>query len=161
MERPKFWGYNFKLVILDLLRTPNHGYGIMTLLEERYRISVSAGTVYPVLSSLRRSGLIKVAEEGNRKRKSYIITEKGVTYLREHEKELEDIKKKMEAFKLFMDMGGEELKEAFKEFFRRAEELDDTQKKELEGVFSECARKMRMILLKGGKRDDIKRRNGA
>ncbi|NPA47525.1 MAG: PadR family transcriptional regulator [Thermococci archaeon] len=147
METPRFRGYGLKLVILDLLRTPNHGYGIMSTLEETYRIKVSTGTVYPILASLRRSGLIKVAEEGNRKRKSYVITEKGERYLQEHAEELEDLKRKLETFRLFMDLNGDELKDALKEFFRRAEELDESQKEELKRVFSECARKMMLILL--------------
>jgi len=148
METPRFRGYGLKLVILDLLRTPNHGYGIMTALQEAYRINVSTGTVYPILASLRRSGLIKVAEEGNRKRKSYVITEKGERYLKEHAEELEDLKRKLETFRLFMDLNGDELKDALKEFFKRAEELDESQKEELRQVFSECARKMMLIMLK-------------
>ncbi len=149
MDAPNFRSHGLKLVILDLLRTPNHGYGIMASLEETYKIKISTGTVYPILASLRRSGLIKVAEEGRRKRKTYVITDKGEAYLREHEAELEDLKRKLDTFRLFMDLNGDELKEALKEFFRRAGDLDDSQKEELRKLLSECARRMKLILLGG------------
>ncbi len=146
MERPNVRG-TLKLVILDLLREPNHGYGVMAEMEGLYGVKLSAGTIYPILASLRRSGLIEVAEKGKRERKTYVITKKGLEYLERHNEELKEAKRKMKAYKLFLELGGEELKEAFKELFSRIEELDKGQKGELEELFKDCARQIRLIIL--------------
>jgi len=148
MERPNFRGY-MKVLVLDLLREPMHGYGIMAELEERYGIKLSPGTVYPILSYLRKRGLIEVVERGDRERKSYIITEKGLKYLEEHSEELEEVKKRMRAYRLFLELGGDELREAFKELFKSANELTEGQKEELRETFKEFARRIRLILLGG------------
>ncbi|WP_297481267.1 PadR family transcriptional regulator, partial [Thermococcus sp.] len=94
MEKPYVKGA-LKLIILELLKNPNHGYGIMAEVERLYGIKLSAGTVYPILSSLKRSGLIKVVETGDRDRKTYQITERGIEYINKNEKELNDIKRKL------------------------------------------------------------------
>ena len=146
MERPNVRG-TLKLVILDLLREPNHGYGVMAEIERLYGIKLSAGTVYPILASLRKGGLIEVAGTGGRERKAYVITKKGLEYLEKHRAELEEAKGKMRAYKLFLELGGEELKEAFRELFSRIEELDDDQRREIEELFKECARRIRLVLL--------------
>ncbi len=146
MERPNFRGY-MRILILDLLREPNHGYGIMAVLEEKYGIKLSAGTVYPILASLKKSGLIEIVGTGDRERKSYVITSRGVKYLEEHSAELEDAKRKLRAYKLFLELGGNELKLAFKELFEKIEGLDDLQKEEIRRTFDECARKIRLTLL--------------
>nr|WP_240912010.1 MULTISPECIES: PadR family transcriptional regulator [unclassified Thermococcus] len=148
VERPNFRGY-MKILILDLLKEPKHGYGIMTELEERYGIKLSAGTVYPILASLRKNGLIEVAETGDREKKNYVVTEKGLRYLEEHEEELEEVKKRMHAYRTFLELGGDELKEAFRELFRSIEDLTDEQREELRGTFREFARRIRRILLEG------------
>nr|WP_297491370.1 PadR family transcriptional regulator [Thermococcus sp.] len=146
MEKPNVRG-TLKLVILDLLREPNHGYGVMAEMERLYGVKLSAGTVYPILASLRRSGLIEVAGKGKRERKTYVITEKGLEYLERHRAELEEARGKMRAYKLFLELGGEELKEAFRELFSRIEELDDSQRRELEELFKDCARRIKLVLL--------------
>ncbi len=146
MERPNFRGY-MRVLILDLLREPMHGYGIMAELEKLYGIKLSAGTVYPILSSLKRSGLIDVVETGGRERKNYRITGRGLEYLEEHREELEEIRKKMRAYKLFLELGGDELKEAFREFFGKVENLSGDQRREMERVFRECARRIKLVLL--------------
>ncbi len=46
MERPSFRGY-MKVLVLELLHEPKHGYGIMEELEKRYGVKLSAGTIYP------------------------------------------------------------------------------------------------------------------
>ena len=148
MEKPYVKGA-FKLVILELLKEPNHGYGIMSEVESLYGIKLSAGTVYPILASLKRSGLIEVVETGERDRKSYRITDKGLRYLEEHRDELEEIKRKLRAYKTFLELGGDELKEAFKELFRRIDELSDGQREEVRKTFEDCARRIRLILLGG------------
>jgi len=140
-----------KILVLDLLREPKHGYGIMSELENLYGIKLSAGTVYPILSSLRRSGLIEVAGTGARDRKTYIITEKGKTYLAEHEEELREIKARMRAYKAFLELGGDELRAAFRELFESMDELTDEQRERIRELFTGCARELRLILLGGGR----------
>ena len=146
MERPNFRGY-MKILILDMLREPKHGYGIMAELEEEYGIKLSAGTVYPILASLRKSGLIEVMERGGRDRKSYVITPKGLKYLEEHSEEVEEAKRKLRAYRLFLEMGGEELKVAFRELFEKIEELNEAQGDEIKRTVEDCARRIRLILL--------------
>ncbi|WP_457750990.1 PadR family transcriptional regulator [Thermococcus sp.] len=146
MERPNFRGY-MKILILDLLREPRHGYGIMAELENEYGIKLSAGTVYPILASLKKSGLIEVTEKGERDRKNYIVTSKGLDYLKEHSEEVEEAKRKLRAYKTFLELGGEELKVAFRELFRNIEELDEAQREEVKKTIEECARRIRLILL--------------
>ncbi|WP_457743012.1 PadR family transcriptional regulator [Thermococcus sp.] len=148
MEKPYVKGA-LKLVILELLKEPNHGYGIMSEIERLYGIKLSAGTVYPILASLRRSGLIEVVETGERERKSYRITEKGLSYLDQHRGELEEIKRKLRAYKTFLELGGDELKEAFKELFKRIDNLSEEQKEEIQETFKDCARRIKLILLGG------------
>ena len=148
MEKPYVKGA-LKLIVLDLLRKPNHGYGIMAEMEELYGIKLSAGTVYPILASLKRSGLIEVIETGDRERKTYRITEKGLEYLEKHRDELEETKRKLRAYKTFLELGGDELKEAFKELFRRIDELSDEQREEVRRTFRDCARRIKLILLGG------------
>jgi len=148
MEKPYVKGA-LKLIVLDLLREPNHGYGIMAEMEELYGIKLSAGTVYPILASLKRSGLIEVIETGDRERKTYRITEKGLEYLEKHRDELEETKRKLRAYKTFLELGGDELKEAFKELFRRINDLSDEQREEVRRTFRDCARRIKLILLGG------------
>ncbi|ASA77811.1 PadR family transcriptional regulator [Thermococcus sp. 5-4] len=150
MERPSFKGY-MKILVLDLLREPRHGYGIMAELENLYGIKLSAGTVYPILSSLKRNGLIEVADTGSRDRKTYLITEKGRTYLAEHEEELREIKARMRAYKAFLELGGDELRAAFRELFESMDELTDEQRERIRELFTGCAKELRLILLGGGR----------
>ncbi|SEV84321.1 transcriptional regulator, PadR family [Thermococcus thioreducens] len=138
-----------KVLILNLLREPKHGYGIMSELERLYGIRLSAGTVYPILSSLRRSGLIKVAGTGARDRKAYVITEKGRKYLEEHTGELEEAKRRMRAYRVFLELGGDELKAAFRELFESVDELTEEQKTKIRKLLTGCARELRLILLGG------------
>ncbi|NJE05457.1 PadR family transcriptional regulator [Thermococcus sp. M36] len=148
MERPNFRGY-MKILVLDILHEPKHGYGIMSELERLYGIRLSAGTVYPILSSLRRSGLIEVAETGARDRKTYVITEKGRKYLKGHAEELEEAKRRMRAYKAFLELGGDELKAAFRELFESVDKLTEEQKAKIRELFTGCARELRLILLGG------------
>ncbi|NJE10688.1 PadR family transcriptional regulator [Thermococcus sp. MAR1] len=150
MERPSFRGH-MKVLILDLLREPMHGYGIMAELEERYGMKLSAGTVYPILASLKKSGLIEVAGRGEREKKTYVITEKGLEYLSEHAEELIEAKRRMSAYKAFLELGGDELRMAFRELFESMDDLTDEQREEIKELFTGCAKKLRLILLGGGR----------
>lgn len=77
------------LLLRALSDKPMHGYEVMKALEARYQgfYRPSAGAVYPALRSLEREGLVAVS--GAERRKTYRITAKGRTLLRNHRKEME------------------------------------------------------------------------
>jgi DNA-binding PadR family transcriptional regulator len=76
-------------LILSVLRDgPMHGYQLALDIEEQggglFRFK--HGTLYPILHKLERDGLIKGTwsqESGERKRKSYALTQKGRRYAAE------------------------------------------------------------------------------
>ncbi len=75
------------LVLRSLSERPMYGYEVIKILEDRFQgfYRPSAGAVYPALRSLQREGLVAV--RGSERRKTYHITAKGKTYLRQRRKE--------------------------------------------------------------------------
>ncbi|WP_297437230.1 PadR family transcriptional regulator [Thermococcus sp.] len=148
MERPKYKGH-LKLLILKMLsEKPMHGYGIMAELEKTYGIPhPSPGTVYPILASLRRSGLIEITGGGKREKRLYMATEKGNEYLREHGEELREVMELLNRFREFSRLGGRDLGEALKEVFNSVERLTDEQRRALIKEFAEFTKRVRLILL--------------
>ncbi|ASJ09543.1 PadR family transcriptional regulator [Thermococcus siculi] len=148
MERPHFKGH-LKLLILKMLaEKPMHGYGIMAELERTYGIPhPSPGTVYPILASLKRGGLIETVGEGKREKRLYKATDKGREYLTEHADELREIEELMERFREFSRLGGRELGLVLREVFNSLDSLTDGQKKALAGEFSDFTKRVRLILL--------------
>ncbi|HUK49711.1 MAG TPA: helix-turn-helix transcriptional regulator [Terriglobales bacterium] len=75
---------NLDLIILRLLRTrPQWGYEVNIAIRDKYRVYLSAGTLYPLLHSLESDGYIQgewEAEKG-RGRRIYKITEAGINFL--------------------------------------------------------------------------------
>ena len=63
------------LVMAELRSTPLSGYDVISLIHKKFNLLVSSGTVYSLLYSLERDGLI-VGKLYDRKRVS-ILTEKG------------------------------------------------------------------------------------
>jgi DNA-binding PadR family transcriptional regulator len=63
------------LVLAELQEKPLSGYDIITLIHKRFNVLVSSGTVYSLLYSLERKGLVN-AEMDQRKR-VYTLTNKG------------------------------------------------------------------------------------
>jgi DNA-binding PadR family transcriptional regulator len=63
------------LVLAELQEKPLSGYDIITLIHKRFNVLVSSGTVYSLLYSLERKGLV-TAEMDQRKR-VYTLTDKG------------------------------------------------------------------------------------
>ncbi len=148
MERPYFKGHLKLLVLRILTEKPMHGYGLMAELEKTYGIPhPSPGTVYPILASLRRSGLIEAVGEGKRDKRLYRATEKGREYLREHEEELREVEKLMKRFREFSRLGGRELGFVLKEVFDSIDDLSEDQKKALAREFSDFTKRVRLILL--------------
>lgn len=148
MERPHFKGH-LKLLILKMLaEKPMHGYGVMAELERTYGMPhPSPGTVYPILASLKRSGLIETVSEGKRDKRLYQATEKGREYLEEHGKELREVEELMEKFREFSRLGGREMGFVLKEVFNSLDGLSEEQKKALAREFSDFTKRVRLILL--------------
>ncbi|QRN86703.1 PadR family transcriptional regulator [Clostridia bacterium] len=69
--------------ILLALIQPNHGYQLMSAIEQVSdgRIQMGPGTLYGVLTRLKKEKLIKVLQDDGR-RKTYVITEEGLAALR-------------------------------------------------------------------------------
>jgi DNA-binding PadR family transcriptional regulator len=109
MPRARYWGGprgerifrkgDFKYLIMDLLREkPRHGYEIIRELEERFGgfYAPSPGAVYPTLQWLEEMGYVTVqAQEG---KKTYTITEAGLGFLTEKEKETEEVKRQVKGW---------------------------------------------------------------
>lgn len=64
--------------ILLALMKPGHGYGMMQRIKELSggRIEMGAGTLYGVLTRMKKEGLITLTSEEDR-RKNYEITDEG------------------------------------------------------------------------------------
>jgi len=63
------------LIMAELKDSPMSGYDVISFIHKKFRLLVSSGTVYSLLYSLERDGLIK-GNFNNRKR-VYALTEKG------------------------------------------------------------------------------------
>ena len=66
-------------VLIALFKSPKHGYELMSDFRKVTGKSLSAGQIYPLLSSMHQKGFVAISEqyEGNRKKKVYCLTEKG------------------------------------------------------------------------------------
>jgi len=71
--------------ILLALTEPLHGYGVMQKVEaiSEGTVKIGPGTLYGAFTTLEEAGLIQKAGETDR-RKSYILTDKGMRVLTEH-----------------------------------------------------------------------------
>ena len=76
--------------ILLCLQKPNHGYGIVQMVERMTdgEIRLSPGTMYGSLSKMEKDGLIRFVRE-EEKRKIYQITELGIEVLQLELKRIE------------------------------------------------------------------------
>ena len=70
--------------ILLVLLEPAHGYLIMQKVEElsRQQVKIAAGTLYGAIDNLLKIKLIKSVESEEKRRKTYLITDKGKEVLR-------------------------------------------------------------------------------
>ena len=76
--------------ILLCLQKPNHGYGIVQMVEKMTEgeIRLAPGTMYGSLSKMEKDGLIRFVRE-EEKRKIYQITELGIEVLQLELKRIE------------------------------------------------------------------------
>ena len=83
-EKNDVWQGTLALMVLKTLDAlgPQHGYGVARRIEQISgdRLSVNAGTLYPVLLKLEQEGSIAAewgASDNNRKAKFYSLTRAG------------------------------------------------------------------------------------
>ncbi len=64
--------------VLLALTSPDHGYGLMQRIRDITggRVAMGPGTLYGIITRLRKDGLITLEEQDER-RKTYLITQKG------------------------------------------------------------------------------------
>ena len=87
---------DFKILVLDLLRDkPRHGYEIIRDLEDRFNgfYSPSPGAVYPTLQYLEEMGYVTAQTQDGKK--IYTVTDAGLAFLSEKQKETDEIKAQM------------------------------------------------------------------
>lgn len=75
---------NLDLIVLKLLRLrPQWGYEVNIAIRDRYRVYLSAGTLYPLLHSLESDGYIQGEWEADKRRgrRIYKITDTGINFL--------------------------------------------------------------------------------
>ena len=91
---------NLDIIILMLLRSkPRWGYEVNIAIRDKFRVYLSAGTLYPLLHSLEEDGHIHgewEAEKG-RGRRIYKITESGISFLQSGEKATTELAKIIQA----------------------------------------------------------------
>ncbi len=63
------------LILAELQHKPLSGYDIISLIHKRFNVLVSSGTVYSLLYSLERKGL--VAADLDQRKRVYTLTAKG------------------------------------------------------------------------------------
>lgn len=70
-------------ILLSLLE-PAHGYIMMQKVEQlsNQSVRIAAGTMYGAIENLLKQQLIKSVKSTDKRRKTYIITEKGIEILR-------------------------------------------------------------------------------
>lgn len=78
--------------VLLALMNPNHGYQLMSAIQEvsHNRIHMGPGTLYGVLTRLVNDKLIRIIDDDGR-RKTYEITEDGISALKEEYRRLEQM----------------------------------------------------------------------
>ena len=79
------------LVLMEMRKHPLSGYDVMRLIHNRFDAMVSPGTIYNMLYSLERDGLIKGVE--NQRKRVYSLTEKGeqsIKIMAKANKEIQD-----------------------------------------------------------------------
>jgi PadR family transcriptional regulator, regulatory protein PadR len=89
------------LLLLAAVRArPAHGYAIIENLRLRSGgiLNLPEGTVYPALHRLERAGLLKSrwSEASGRRRRTYEVTERGITELRAQEQDWREFSRAVE-----------------------------------------------------------------
>ena len=99
MWRERLVKGNLDLIILRLLKVrPRWGYEINMGIRDRFKVYLSAGTLYPLLHSLEDRGYLEGIweSEKGRGRRIYKITQRGEEFLAAGEKASEDLLKRIQ-----------------------------------------------------------------
>lgn len=91
---------NLDLIILRLLRAkPRWGYEVNIAIRDKYKVYLSAGTLYPLLHSLEEDGHIQGEwdSERGRGRRIYKITDSGINFLETGERATLDLARLMQS----------------------------------------------------------------
>jgi len=137
------------LILSELKDKPMHGYAIMEKLSKHGR-KASAGMIYPLLSSLKRSGLIEIDSTGDRAKKTYRISEKGLKFLDDNAEKVQSIRQKFEKLSEISKMGSDIFHESLRMLAENFESLDEMQKKEISRIIKKAAMEIRYIIELGG-----------
>ena len=68
------------VVLIELKNKPLSGYDVIEFVHKKFDILLSSGTVYSLVYSLERNGLIKAV--WSQRRRDYMLTEKGKETIR-------------------------------------------------------------------------------
>ena len=70
-------------ILLSLLE-PAHGYIMMQKVDQlsNHKVKIAAGTMYGAIENLLNQHLIKSVQSTDKRRKTYVITDKGIEVLR-------------------------------------------------------------------------------
>ncbi len=141
-----------RLIILDILGGEDlHGYAIAERIETIYGVEKpSSGVVYPVLSELKRKGLLEISDSGKRDRKTYHITPEGKAFLEEHADEVEEARTFLKNLGEFQRMEGKRLMMDMEILVRRMHLLSDSQKKDVADTLGVASRNLEEILESAG-----------
>jgi len=63
------------LILAELRNGPMSGYDVIAFIHRKFRLLVSSGTVYSLLYSLERDGLIE--GNWNQRKRVYLLTDRG------------------------------------------------------------------------------------
>jgi DNA-binding PadR family transcriptional regulator len=78
-------------ILTELKNKPMSGYDVISYINKRFGILMSSGTVYNLMYSLERDGLIKGVQ--NQRKRLYALTEKGEQNIKVITKANEEIQK--------------------------------------------------------------------
>lgn len=94
MDAPQPMTEAMYYILLSLVK-PGHGYGMMGRIRElsRGRVNMGPGTLYGVLSRMKKDGWIEPAEDeaGDSRRKTYRLTSLGLRELRQEYQRLKSL----------------------------------------------------------------------
>lgn len=100
MRGEAFRGHLDLLLLAAVRARPAHGYAIIENLRLRSggNLNLPEGTVYPALHRLERAGLLKSrwSEASGRRRRTYEVTERGITELRAQEQDWREFSRAVE-----------------------------------------------------------------
>ncbi|MBD7936440.1 MULTISPECIES: PadR family transcriptional regulator [Cytobacillus] len=76
-------------ILLSLIE-PSHGYVMMQKVEQLsdHKVKIAAGTMYGAIENLVKHRLIKSVQSDDKRRKTYVITEKGIEVLKQDYKRM-------------------------------------------------------------------------